>query len=359
MLDKHYTPSFVAAALIKAVSLRQPGVIADFAAGRGQLLRHASNKWKNARLIANDIDAHAVGYLRRYRRNWAASQSDFLHPSDRDQLREHLGRIDLVVLNPPFSCRGAAFHRVTYGRLTLRCSTALAFVIQSLPFLTSKGELVAVVPRGSLRSEKDRAAWAVIGTMFDIEQIDEFGRETFPGCAVRSVAVRISASNHPALRSIDGARSHNLTGLTVRRGAIQVHRAVLSPRKSKGSFPFVHSTTLRRNQIQQPFWYRADRSIVAGPAVLLPRVGRPDIRKVATLPSGETVAISDCVFAVCCECDEHAAALMATLIEHEQVLYDAYGGTCAPYLTISSLKAVLAQLAAKISFQQPQIVAEG
>lgn len=344
MLDKHYTPAFVAAAMMDAVLGTRVESIADFAAGHGELLRQAAQRWPNARIFANDLDPGAVRHLRRGRAHWVTSRSDFFDADERTNvLGSHVGCIDLILLNPPFSCRGAAVRPVIFRDLTLRCSTALAFIVASLPFLSVAGELIAVVPRGSLRSDKDRASWSAIASVFDIDHLQDFGRVTFPGCAVTSSIVRVRRPTQHRLRGLDGAREIDVSPILVRRGSLPVHSATLGPRR-KDALPFIHSTNLRNNRIEESLWAVSERSVVTGPATLLPRVGRPDCRKVAVLASGQSVVLSDCVFALCCDSDESAAALLRKLISRWAILSGAYGGTCAPYLTAAELRNVIVKV---------------
>jgi hypothetical protein len=131
----------------------------------------------------------------------------------------------------------------------------------------------------------------------------------------------------------------------------------LSRRRNRSSLPFIHSTTLRNNQIERPLWAAATLSIVNGPAVLLPRVGRPDHRKIATLAASERVILSDCVIAIHCDSDDSAGELMESLIERSDILYAAYGGTCAPYLTVADLRVALDQILDDSSTSDRRIVA--
>lgn len=344
MLDKHYTPPIIAADLISAARIEAPKLVADFAAGHGELLRQAATRWTTASMLATDVDSRALRHLRATQKEWSTFRADFLNERTRDSvLSDFRGRVDLVVLNPPFSCRGASFHTATFQNIDLRCSTALAFIIGSLSYLSPTGELVAVMPRGSLRSEKDSRCWSFIRRIFDVSVRAEFGRQTFPDLAVKSVIIRVSRRADRTLACVEGRNRFAVTAV-VRRGTVQVHRAEVSRRRSVGALPFVHTTNLQNNRIDQPCWIRSKHSVVAGPAVLLPRVGRPDHRKFVILREAETVVLSDCVFAVLCESNVSAHELLQSIIEHRDVIYDAYGGTCAPYLTITHLQDALCRI---------------
>ena len=60
ILDTHYTPSAVAKALVRAMRDLRPALVADLAAGNGDLLLEAERVWPNATFVATDIDRRAV-----------------------------------------------------------------------------------------------------------------------------------------------------------------------------------------------------------------------------------------------------------------------------------------------------------
>ena len=81
-----------------------------------------------------------------------------------------------------------------------------------------------------------------------------------------------------------------------------------------------------------------------GPAVLLPRVGRPSVEKIAVLDNGVGVAISDCVIALACASDTAALEVRGRLVQKWPRLEQLYTGTGAPYLTVESIHKLLGYL---------------
>lgn len=165
-MDCVYTPTAVADEMIRRLN-PLPGrmVIADFAAGGGELLRAAVQRWPKADVIASDCDSKAIASIRRDHPHWQVDKVDFLKQIERERsvvLARARGRVRLVVLNPPFSCRGGTRWAICTDGQTLTCSLAMFFVLGSLDFLSESGVLVAVVPVGCLKSEKDAAAWNTI-----------------------------------------------------------------------------------------------------------------------------------------------------------------------------------------------------
>ena len=133
-------------------------------------------------MVATDIDCQAVRNLRKFSDGWRTGVCDFTNPRSRQSspvLRSLNGRTNLVLLNPPFSCRGGKRVSARVGGLTSECSPGLAFVVNSIDYLTEGGELIAVLPQGSLTSERDAATWALLRRIGDTEVLKNNGFGTF------------------------------------------------------------------------------------------------------------------------------------------------------------------------------------
>ena len=112
-MDQIYTPPYLAALMAKASRARpsqsEEFIVADFAAGSGELLLAAASVWPTATMVATDIDSRAVCNVRKISNSWRTGVCDFLNPRSRRSspvLRSLKRRTNLVLLNPPFSCRG-------------------------------------------------------------------------------------------------------------------------------------------------------------------------------------------------------------------------------------------------------------
>ena len=345
-LDCFFTPDEVAEHLIRiSRSPRSMNTIADFAVGTGQLLRYASNRWPEARLIATDVQIHRLRRLRRQYPNWEVAKLDFLNDKARKRsslLTKLSGRIDLVLLNPPFSCRGGTRYWGDLFGNRVSCSLAMAFVLISVNYLRAGGELRAVLPTSVLSSQKDSEARDILKQYASFETIADYGKYTFEGCFPRTNIVRIrrsrnclssgSATNKRSGRS----RRTRIGPIEILRGSIQMH--TFEEAHGRGSIPLIHTTELRSEEQLDPS-HRVKRGgkIVAGPAVLLPRVGRPNVEKVVLLLGNRKVALSDCVFALRCPNHSQAKRLYSQICKRWRVFKAAYTGTCAPYTTIGGI----------------------
>lgn len=316
----------------------------DFAAGDGELLRAAQERWADAALVAADIDPSTVGRLRKRHPTWSTSRCDFTNPRSRAKaggLRRAHGTFDVIALNPPFSFRGGTKRSVRIGESVVSCSPPLAFVADAVGYLRAGGQLVAILPHGTLMSEKDRAARSMLAEAYGFEVVRTCARGTFSTCTPRTVIVRIGTGATsgvclpPVVPVEDGRRRIGV--VSMKRGRVPVRTAV------PVGLPLVHTTNMRDGvlgRLEHAADLRSEPLI--GPAVLIPRVGKPMVTKVVLMdPSHPPAVLSDCVLAVECSTPGAARTLQAALVENWSAVEAAYGGTCARYLTLGSLQRLL------------------
>lgn len=353
MRDQFFTPRYVARRLVSFFRSETQSCIADFAAGDGELLRAAMEKWPNARYVATDVDDSCVATLRRNHPAWDVGKCDFLNQRSRRAsrlLRDMVGTARLVLLNPPFTCRGNQTERVETQLDTVRCSVSMAFVLHAIPYLSPTGRLVAVLPASSRTSEKDRAAWDYVQKSFSVRTVAEFGLRTFPGCAARTVIVRLqrAPSNHVSQDNGLSAKGSLAIQARIVRGTVPMHAArngLAGP-----AFSFVHTTDLNGEKLSDPqHSIRQCRRYTIGPSVLIPRVGRPSPDKCVLYLRRRRIVLSDCVYAIRCTTTSEAELLHETLLSQWGNVAQRYTGTCAPYLTVASLRDVLVQLGVEIT----------
>jgi predicted RNA methylase len=354
-VDPFYTPPEIAEMMVQQVRHLEITYIADFAAGDGGLLRAAVKQWPDARIFAADLDPSVVAKLRRRHPDWTIGQCDFLAANSRLRCRAISGltqKCSLVLLNPPFSYRGGEFWTTQIGDETVRCSQAVAFLASALRMVRRAGQIVAIVPAGSLTSERDRKAWAVLRQVACVEVLSQHGRRTFDGCFPRTALVRVS----PLAKKVATAASlvahlsdvaANGNGHVARpsieivRGWVQMHSLEL---RSGPVLPLIHSKDL--TDARAEIGDRRARSVwqVSGPAVLIPRVGQPSRDNVCFYLSKRPIALSDCVIAITTATIAEARQLHSVVIDRWRILEAGYGGTCARYITIETLRQALRRL---------------
>ncbi|MBL8216466.1 MAG: N-6 DNA methylase [Bryobacterales bacterium] len=345
--DQFYTPSYVARDVLHAITKGRVRVLADFAAGNGALLDLVTERWSKARVVANDYDAGIARALRRAYPAWQVSCCDFVNPrsTGKSQVLQSVQRkCDVVVLNPPFSYRGWQSWPVKFAERVLRCTRALTFVLRSIDMLGPGGQLIAVLPAGCLSTRADSVAWEAIDEFCNVEIMQTYGKRTFVGCFPRTILVRITKRGALPKAS---RRSPSLlypkprisSPVRIVRGWIPLHKA--QSFADPAGIPLVHSTDLSADGICTFQMNVSSRRVVSGPAVLIPRVGQPSTENIAVLNSAQSVALSDCVIALCAQSEREAQALQTLLFELWPTIAAAYSGTCASYITLSNLEVAL------------------
>ena len=373
-IDEFDTPPHLAADLIRiagSICECEPRVVADFAVGTGELLVAAQQRWPKASAFGCDISVDRVDHLVLAKPEWTVVRCNFLDCVSRSAvpgLESIRDRVDLVVLNPPFTARGGTRVDTTIDGEDVRCSPAMAFVLLASQYLSSGGNLVALLPAGALESERDEHARTVLQRLGKFAPIYE-STITFPGGNAKVTIAyfkrhakppppytpglrraRLSMDTDFAVFDCHGAPSQSCsvpylgatTTVKVLRGTFQ-NRAV--PTEQGSGIPLVHSTELqgykmKRSQKKVPLGSRS----VLGPAVLLHRVGRPRQDKIVFVPRGSTLAITDCVVALLLTDERDCVRLHRCLTEQYGLLERNYVGSGAPYITIKRIRAVLQHL---------------
>lgn len=337
--DRIYTPEWLAMEMIASIRKRNPLLIADFSVGEGSLLDAALRRWPKIQIVANDRNSSLIADLARKRPRWHSYVSNFLgrhHPG----LEKYRGKIDVILLNPPFSCRGGL--KLKSNVVGNSASVALAFIVRALPFLRESGQLAAIVPVGTLTSQKDLATWNWIKQRYHVDIVRRYPYTVFPGYRVRCALIRLSKRTTIQKDRSKLPPATKATEPSLVRGTIQMHLARRS--NSQLRLPLVHTTNLKEGRILlSKFFVKRPRTYISGPAILMPRVGKPDAGKFALLCKNSTIAISDCVIAIKPKRNS-VRPLYQTLRANWEKVRKSYVGSCAPYITLARLKSVLSDL---------------
>ena len=350
-MDSFFTPTSLAAALIARATLRAPAVIADFAAGDGELLRSASARWPNAHIVATDIDRNCIAKLRE-QNGWSACERDFLAESNGNETLlpfEAVRKCNLVILNPPFSCRGSKVWTTRLGDFAMKTSIAMAFLLRALFFLAPKGQILAILPAGCIDSQKDYLAWKVLRALCKCDILSANGHRTFPFCCPRTVSLRLSLRDKPLLMSFDSPSKNGLNSSTPRNVNIlsrgNVDMVSLPQTRVKGGIPLVHTTEMKdhRAQLSRRILASKQTRLFQGPVIFLPRVGNPRRDKIILYESRRRIAVSSCVLTISCKESRVARRIYKSLVTNWCSVEKQYTGTCARYMTLERLRELLAE----------------
>lgn len=338
MIDSFYTPVELAEKLVGFVSEENINSVCDFCVGDGELLRAAQKKWVNAIFYGTDLSEDAINKVIDNHPNWWIRYCNFIDEESRNtcELLLNNNRFDLVLLNPPFSCKASCFHKVTLNGLVLNVSTAMKFIIESINYLSQNGALYAIVPSSIIYSQKDKVALRILVNDYKFKVLYEPTKQYFQKCDPSIAIISINSRYNTSIIQHVPKLKIDKPCFTFLRGNVPMNIAKTS---LSGMYNLVHTTNIRNNSLHSlNISITKESSTVSGPAVLIPRVGQPNINKVCFINADETYVLSDCVIAIQTESEEAANLLKEAIIQDEINFYNLYKGTGASYLTIERLK---------------------
>lgn len=335
----YYTPAEVAETLADAIEIRRPRAVLDPAAGHGALLVAVASRFRNARIMGMDVDKAAGMRLRRRLPGATVSVCDALSGGRvaRSKVWDFRDHVDVVVANPPFgSLRGPRLVSVRAWDEEVRCGMAaghlLSAAVSFAPF-----ELLALVPDSMLHSERDGCAMRALESRYAVEVLKALGSRGFDRTDASVSLVRMSLLQGGRGKARpNGHRpcvEQEIGPVRLVRGGVPMHDV---QEVRDGGVPLLHTTDLlRRNarKVVRPL----SRGVIAGHALLLPRVGLPHYRHLEPVELAEH-QLSDCVVALLCESGTVALDLSARLRESFTELSACWGGTGAQYTTLGKLR---------------------
>ena len=349
--DLHYTPPAVAQALVHAARHLQPQLIADLAAGNGDLLLAAERLWPAATFVATDIDHRATRRLARLRPSWAIGRCDLRNPRSRSSSRILAGIQDaasLLLLNPPFSCRGGTRFLVQTPDGDLYASTAMSFLLLATTYLAPNGNIFSILPLGCLHNSKDATARHYLRSKYHLTLLHTYPIGTFPRSTASTALVRLSPPTVPT-PSPPGPSPPPIPMPVLRVSVIRGCCPLHEPKPPDPTLPLVHYTDLRNGTVtlngRRGF---GTFRCVTGPALLLPRVGDVTPPRIAVLDSTLRVMLSDCLIALKPTSPVHIQLLRTRLLDNFNAFRTHYIGTGAPFITLARLTAALKALGVQV-----------
>ena len=205
--------------------------------------------------------------------------SDFLSPEfDEIKRLSFPEQFDLIVLNPPFSFdRTQRVH--ARGRFDhIECSVAFAFLLTAMNYLSSQGEMLAVMPTSTLKSDRDTVARKYLSLHFKSRIISEPRYDRFSGLDVSTYLVAVSRkrSRGVSLSPCQSILKRN-SGWTISRGRISVKRA--DRIEQSGLHGWIHTTSIKASKIRvryalPKYCLIKDQRFLPSNSIIIPRVGK-------------------------------------------------------------------------------------
>ena len=345
--DRYYTPEAVARGALERAALRYPPTVcADSTCGTGRLLAAANDVFGPLKCVGIDRDKRAIADLRRKNPGWTLAVGDLLSNTHYKKTFSAIipKRVDLLVLNPPFSHGEKKSVDITYGAKHFKGSIAMAHLLRSFELFNPSQGAIAIVPESLLYSETDAIARSALQETYRFRRIAELESCTFRGARAHASVVQISSIELEQETIPRGSLAHSKkVNVAVVRGGLPLHVM----KEASWGVSYVHSTDIRKvveGATKSCFRRTADiaKGRIAGWVILMPRVGMPERGLVKAIQLESPVQLSDCVIALSCSSKTAAMQVEARISAAWDDFRSIYRGTGARYVTLSRLRAWLA-----------------
>lgn len=336
MKDSFYTSTDLAEILVNYISNCKVNTVVDFCVGGGELLRAAQLKWTNAQYIGIDISSEAISSLKLLHPDWKVAECDFTDVISKNHCSViNDKKFDLILLNPPFTCKGSTINKVIHNKTTYHVSTSMLFLVEALKYMAVDGQLFAILPISNAYSQKDKIIWDVLTDEYNLTILEEPNKQYFKHCTPNIIIVSLNKFDIKNTQRTYKRLKIDVDIISLFRGNLSMYQIKNYEMTGK---PLIHSTNLRNNKIEDIQYYiNCEKSVVNGPAILIQRVGNPNIKKMCVISENESYVLSDCVIALKTKSNRDAIILFDTLIENWDDFKLLYKGTGAKYVTIERL----------------------
>lgn len=337
--DSFYTPTSLAEQLVGYVTVDSVRSAIDFCVGDGDLLKAVAKRYDGVKLYGTDISVDALKKLYGDCPEWILGECDFRDDESVNNVQFlHDMKFDLIMLNPPFTCKGSVVEHVEFEGQKLRLSTAMLFLVRALRYLSEDGGLYAILPISCVYSDKDKTIWNYLKEQYNACVLSEPNKVYFTkNCSPNIVLVYVG---HYTMNGLSVERPNPFAQLPVTdvvRGCYRMQNPAYS--KSRKAIPLIHTTNIQKGKlVNLQRIVPGVQLIVEGYGVVIPRVCNPNPDKIALLDGTRTYALSDCVIVLRTANQEDAIQIRETILNNWSNFVDYYKGTGAQYTTIARIK---------------------
>ena len=337
--DKFYTPDHLADRLIGHIVEDNILTAADFCVGDGDLLKATLRRFPDVMCYGVDISAQSILQLQREHTDWSLGTCDFMERGNMAKLTGIGDRkYDLIVFNPPFTCKGSTLCRIEFDGKAFKCSTALMFLTEALGYLNETGVLYAILPIGCLCSQKDKELWKYLEENYQLKVLEKMDRQYWSKCSPNILLVSVKSTvERPAVAQ---EAEHDFTHLPITRivrGTIGMQEVVFA--EGRKGRKVIHTTNMRGNRITEVKRIQNGKQYsLQGTAVLIPRVCNPNKGKVCIYKGKSPYVLSDCVIALQTKNEADAQVVFDALMTYWDDFREIYNGTGAKYTTMDRVR---------------------
>ena len=339
--DSFYTPQPLADKLVSFVTETNIKTAIDFCVGDGDLLKAVQNRYKDVKFYGTDISYEAIMKIANEHSDWTLDVCDFRVDESVDNvpfLKDSY--FDLIIFNPPFTCKGSIVEKVILDGNEYKVSTAMMFVIRAIKYLSPIGGLYAILPISCVYSQKDRVAWNFLQANYNACILEEPKRVYFSDkCSPNIVLVYIGKHFKKGIVKEKNTAFHELTIDSILRGSIRMQNPVYS--NSTKALRLIHTTNIQVGRLVKLKRVLVEnKSVIDGFGVVIPRVCNPNPNKIALLDGKHAYVLSDCVIVLRTPTMGAAEQLRNHILNNWSLFVDIYKGTGAQYTTLERVKAL-------------------
>lgn len=347
--DSYYTPSLLADKLTNYVEAEKVNSAVDFCVGDGALLKAVAKRYYSAVLYGIDISNLAIEKLSRDHPEWKLAQCDFCNDKLLSNIDFLNGRkFDLIMMNPPFTCKGSVIEHVVFEGQDFRLSTAMYFLFRALNYLGDNGGLYAIMPISCVYSEKDHKAWEYLKRHYNACILSESERVVFSknqaqspdSSATCSPNIALIYVGHYVVKRHDTTKIADFSSLPVKdvvRGCLRMQNPTYS--RKPEAVMLIHTTNIKKGKLINL------KSVVPGATrqidycgVVIPRVCNPSPNKIAILDGTKKYVLSDCVIVLRTATIHEAEKVRNSILDNWSDFVTIYKGTGAQYTTLSRVR---------------------
>lgn len=334
--DSHYTPPSLADSLVSHIKKKNVKTVVDFCVGEGILLKAAKKKWSSAILYGNDISKKVIKLLKSNYPEWILENNDFLNVTAKNKSKFFNNKFDIILLNPPFSCKGSRKMKVIFDDIEFSTSKAMAFFVESIKYLNKNGVLYAILPQSVAYSQKDEKIRNYLYEKYNLIIVKEINKQEFEKCSPNIIIAAVNDKSLSIKKDSFKKINTKINNLKILRGNMSMHNIITTKNKS---VKLIHSTNIRNNKIENlKYKVKKENSKIVGPALLICRVGQPNSKKICIVPSKKEYVLSDCIIGIMTDNIKDCKKLKTMIIDNWSYFSNLYKGTGAKYVTLERVK---------------------
>lgn len=336
--DSFYTPPSLAEKLAGYVTAAHVRSAIDFCVGDGDLLKAVAKRYERVQLYGTDISREALEKLGGDCPEMVLGGCDFKDDESVNNVHFlHDNTFDLIVLNPPFTCKGSVVEHLEFEGESFKVSTAMLFTMRALCYLSEQGGLYAILPISCVYSEKDKKAWDYLKEHYNACVLEEPSRVYFKDSAPNIVLVYAGRYTMTVQHTTEIVDFSALPVTSIARGCVRMQSPVYS--KKCDAMPLIHTTNIQNGKlVNLKKILPGDYLKVEGFGVIIPRVCNPNPNKIALLDGTCTYALSDCVIVLRTATMKAAEQVRTHILNNWQDFTTIYKGTGAQYTTLARVK---------------------